>query len=412
MDNQLPQTPQPSLETSAGNATPMPKSLTPRHGISPKLIGLVVVILLLASAAYGGVWWWERQQVVQEVVTIFTPSPSISTTPDPATANWPTFTSKLLNFSFKYPLSANYKEEDIFLGGSIAYTGKDIYFSDKNSQAPGFSIITNDFTVEDSVVHDFVQGSLNTGNFVLNGGYDEKHQKKRQVASGMYEVVAYENIECSPGVGAFLIVSPPKGSNLKYEAIYLYSPPSMREFSPNDFDPSDPCSPKESAINSKVDYFFNQKDPVLERSLGTAIEIASTFQTQNNSADTSTWKTYTNMQYGFEVKYPNSARVFGDFNKEQSFSIFTDVVSEGTGLQIEYSTKSVEELRLEIDKNYTVISDKEIIFNDYAAKEVIRNSEIGGHYRTVFVSRNNGTFMLTHWIGTYQEILSTFKFTK
>ncbi len=128
----------------------------------------------------------------------------------------------------------------------------------------------------------------------------------------------YGGLECSPTIGVYLIVSPPNGSNLKYESFNVYSTPGLTQFAPSDMDSSssDPyCTPKESSINSKIDYLFNQKDPVLERSLDTAIEIASTFQTTPQTIDTSAWKTYTNTKYGFSFMYPSGYAY--DFNASE-----------------------------------------------------------------------------------------------
>ncbi len=291
------------------DSTGSPKAPEPKHFLNKKFIVTFVVLVLIGVGAYAGIWWWQNQQYTFEdmnPVFTFTPRPSVSVTPDPITANWPIFNSKLLNFSFKYPLVANYQERDVFEDSAITHTGKDVYFTDKNSQSSAFSVITNDFSVNDSIPHDLMQGTLSTGNFILNI-FDEKYQKKREVAPGMYEVIGYGNMECSPFIGAFLIVSPPAGSNFKYESFNLYSTPGVSEFIPSDMDSSSSdaqCTPKESVINSKIDYLFNQKDSVLERSLNTAIEIASTFQVSNQAADTSTWKTFSSKYFTLSFKVP------------------------------------------------------------------------------------------------------------
>lgn len=123
-----------------------------------------------------------------------------------------------------------------------------------------------------------------------------------------------------------------------------------------------------------------------------------------------TWKQYQNEGFGFELKYPDEAKLFGDFDKDKSISIFKDEISEGTGLNLSYLDKSSGQVASEMAGNYEIISDKKIIFNGYSARGLIHKSEVGGPYRIILISRGEGTFQIKHWVGKYDDILSTFKF--
>lgn len=121
---------------------------------------------------------------------------------------------------------------------------------------------------------------------------------------------------------------------------------------------------------------------------------------------------YQSEKYGFEIKYPDEAKLFGDFDKDKLISIFDDDISEGTGLNIKYLNENSGQVAREIVGNYEVISDRNITFNGYSARELIHKSEVGGPYRVILISRGGGTFQIKHWVGKYDDILSTFKFVE
>ncbi len=143
-----------------------------------------------------------------------------------------------------------------------------------------------------------------------------------------------------------------------------------------------------------------------------ASEVVPTF-TPRPTDDIANWKTYSNTQYGFEVKYPLTKIIVGDFNKNHSINI---TKPQGTDLlQIEFLNKNVDQIKNEIvSQRYLRITDESTTFNGSQARKLTYYPEIGNDpYTTILVSYNDGTFKFTHGSSPeYIKILSTFKFTK
>jgi hypothetical protein len=85
-------------------------------------------------------------------------------------------------------------------------------------------------------------------------------------------------MECSPFVQSYLVVAPPSASNLKYVVFYLGG---ASDFSQNELQPQDPCSPKDSAITDKINSIANGQVASINKNLDLAVKIAKTFNSGN-----------------------------------------------------------------------------------------------------------------------------------
>jgi hypothetical protein len=152
-------------------------------------------------------------------------------------------------------------------------------------------------------------------------------------------------------------------------------------------------------------YYFGIKDFLAGDSQWAS--LPSRKETQSNV------KTYSNSTYGFEFQYPSSFRLNGDFDKDKSITLLESVDGDGGSVQFEFINKPIVDARGDIATQYEgkIITAKDIKFNGYDAREIIyRASELGSG-RFVLISRSSGTFKITHLAGTFEDVLSTFKFT-
>lgn len=140
-------------------------------------------------------------------------------------------------------------------------------------------------------------------------------------------------------------------------------------------------------------------------------------QDESIETDTSTWKTYRNEQYGFEVKYPANWTHRMDEN-----SVFIDDGNyhEGTGfaIGIKMANKSAEALYNEILQKYgpDITSSRRITLAGENGWELLRKSVYGDDEIIVVIPHNSQALSITRGKGGYSlshdEILSTFRFIK
>lgn len=185
------------------------------------------------------------------------------------------FNSSLVNLSFAQPKGSNYTERDVLAGKNIKHTGKKVYFDDSNNISIGFGTVTKDYSDEGTgVPQDIIDGSLNAANSVKINYFVNKYSKVKEVYPGMFHVTGFDNAECSAFISSFLIVRPPKNSNLKYIDFHL----GLGTFEEGDF--SYICSPKEEVIKNKIDDIMAGKDEEVNKNLEAALKIAKTFESK------------------------------------------------------------------------------------------------------------------------------------
>jgi hypothetical protein len=129
------------------------------------------------------------------------------------------------------------------------------------------------------------------------------------------------------------------------------------------------------------------------------------------SATTTTGKTYASSTYNFEVTYPTTATLTGDFDKDKSIAIHEGTAAQAD-LQLEFVAKPIADVRGEIASTFKVVSAKDTKFAGLAAREIIVGVEDIGPARILLISRPGGTFKIINPVGSYDQILASFKFTK
>ena len=191
------------------------------------------------------------------------------------TSTWKTYNSNLVNLSFKYPPESSYQEENIIASRGIKYTGLQIIFSDQNKNYPDFNVTSANFTADDSIGHDLINGNLDSkSSFSVT--IDQGYGIIREIKSGIYYYSGYANMECSNSTQAYLFVKPPQNSGLKYISFYLGSNTQVDYM--KDYINNDPCSPNPVVIKKAVQDLADDKILVVKDNLDEALIIAQTFK--------------------------------------------------------------------------------------------------------------------------------------
>lgn len=132
-------------------------------------------------------------------------------------------------------------------------------------------------------------------------------------------------------------------------------------------------------------------------------QILSTFKfTDTTSADTSTWKTYTNTQYGFEFQYPSDWNIKNSIEDYPGFKLLVKVINP------EHPGK--EDTDIPIEQLLVYISNT---CQDHDWEIGFANLE----YKQACIKNGNSYFQIDLMPiepdskGTMEQILSTFKFT-
>lgn len=130
-----------------------------------------------------------------------------------------------------------------------------------------------------------------------------------------------------------------------------------------------------------------------------------------NTELTSDWKTYTNTEYGFEIKYPENWQVKENLQDKKIFVSFIETQDDKMTypqLIIKILDKTYQEA---VDEQIFADSQNDIIFNEIPAKELLFNNPTGAIEQLIIVSKNNKTIRIESFKNSVLDlILSTFKF--
>jgi hypothetical protein len=110
---------------------------------------------------------------------------------------------------------------------------------------------------------------------------------------------------------------------------------------------------------------------------------------------TSDWKTYTNSEYGFELKFPNND--YELIEKKDGVNLNAKVYNESPGINIIVSTDSMNSITTKIvsqvdDFLKNSVDIKDIQFAGVQAKEISYGIAIGGTLKDILIQKDDKVF--------------------
>ncbi len=151
---------------------------------------------------------------------------------------------------------------------------------------------------------------------------------------------------------------------------------------------------------------------------------------KNETAD---WKTYTNSEYGFEIKYPPGTEIIlnnpiDDFTSASLLYIYytNDVLEESLAVNTIRQPYSVDgKIYNNIDEfmsaggqneNRTIKSKKTIVLGSRTGLKISGNNKEGSigqdGFNEIWAMLPNSDIIIIYYVDKFSDIASTFKFTK
>ena len=199
-------------------------ALQPRAPFVPVLFSALLAAIIAGTGTYSFMHAKQSAADKDLQAQITSLKTQLATTPSPSvSASGSTFSSSVINFSFKAPVGSQYAEQERLkdrIAAGLVVTGHKVTFADASRTYPGFEAVSTDFTVMDTIPQDILSGSFDNPSSV-GISYLEDGAKKTQVEADVYRITGFSNMECGPGVDSYLVVAPPKNSGLKYVSFYL-----------------------------------------------------------------------------------------------------------------------------------------------------------------------------------------------
>jgi len=126
---------------------------------------------------------------------------------------------------------------------------------------------------------------------------------------------------------------------------------------------------------------------------------------------TANWKTYTNNQYGFELKYPQGDKV--EEIKDPGIHYFSiPHLDQGTDINFYPSDSNFKINKSFVDTD--ILKQENIKFNNLPAKHITVNGPNGLQIEYLLVGQNQKYLIISYFEADNlsSQILSTFKFTQ
>jgi hypothetical protein len=343
--------------------TPLPELLPPQKTFTPKFWGVLILIITVGAITFAGTWYWTQNQPDQMVVPTFTPRATDQE------SNWYSISNLGLLFNLPNTLS-DLTYQVVKLSGDQAVNS--VKFSTKRLESVGCNLSTDPLGY---LTYDKDKGGVVVAN-----------------ARGSDLYYIKPAVQCETALQDSLVLE---------QALKTII--------------SDACGGKESMCPSgficKPPDGYPQTEAIC----------------QKISTDTSSWKIYTNIKYGFEFKYPASWSIaFGDpaqayldieLTSPETKEFFKKCQGEACGsgadaifnVQINLSMTAEKYV-----KSLPVYDIKQVTFNKYTGWQY-RYGGMGVDGTGYVISHNGAIYKIaiqkTNHDLEQQQILSTFKFT-
>ncbi|MEO8065326.1 MAG: hypothetical protein ABI643_00530 [Candidatus Doudnabacteria bacterium] len=369
--------------------TPMTDTLH-KNWFSRHMILGVVFLLAAVGAIVSGIYYWQTVRQIPAFLQVPAHKDFM--------ADWKAYSNTKYGLEFKYPPALALTTADDNCAttdplAAVACHGDEVYLSRDGAQQiilginePGSALLKQDSTSVASVQADV----LKTRSIIPNSSGIKIY--KHPVYRGDGKTFHYIRYSFNKA-GVDYFESPDSGVIPDLYDTYVY-------------------------FGSR-DYFATPtSDPNFDSNQKTAELILSTFKftTPSSTADTSTWKTYTNSQYGFEFQYPQTWVKVVD-----SQASSTDYLPVSRMFAAIYRTSyPAQDFSGRVDiysvTLATVLKDDPFLKNE----KKLGNATVAGiswqHFSTpngsdYYVEKNGKVYEVSGTEEITNQILSTFKFT-
>ncbi len=273
--------------TTPSQVPPSPLAVPAPIPAKNNLFVVIVVVILFLTLGVAGFFAYQYYQLKQQIAhTQPTPTPMISQVPlmqvNNSTANWKKYTNTTFHYEFSYPNNLRIDENSLKdMPNSVLLN----VVTAQEFSPPGFpliyvSAIPKGITRNDFLVYNFMPQDLIDSFIAMKSGEIKQTQTGTASEFGIYKKLP----DCAvAGMTAGVTV---ENSNVWEGHGGLID---RRVFV------------KQNGVTFEIGTYYQSKED-----LDSFTAFLSTFKFSDQTADMSTWKTYTNTKYDFSFKYPSS----------------------------------------------------------------------------------------------------------
>lgn len=178
----------------------------------------------------------------------------------------------MIDFSFTCPAGSECREIT-FSDNKGKYEGESVVFRDKKNKRFSFRITIKDFEpLEGAIFGEIFQIDTNNTKKPIHVSYNSNFEENIKIKDNVYQVIGFNNYECSSFVESYLVYLFPKESKFEYAAFNL----GVAEgFSDSEFEGT--CNPKKEAIYKRIERIKEGEIDTISNKLDLALGIIDSF---------------------------------------------------------------------------------------------------------------------------------------